>query len=783
MANPLNRYEFASAYDPRIVADYIAKAASARGIDPAIALRVARSEGLGSYVGDQGSSFGPFQLHYGNVAAGGNRVGGLGDTFTKQTGFDARDPSTWQAQVDFSLDQAARGGWGPWHGWKGDPWAGIKGDHKGEAMSAPSQQPQAYQPPPGYARPLAYTSDPMAPSFPSLKAPAQQPQRQPQMEDFFAGTHIPTPAPEAPPTQAPAPQAAPAYLMEDSFEGKRMPKVAAPAASQPSAPPTQGEIAPMPQGEWGFGREMARGAVSGLTGGMGDLTRAGATVEALAGGPSGFFERRRDIIARQEAARQAYEAENPGLSAVATGLGAGVGTVLPMAGIARGVGMAGQAVSRALPRVAPMVERAGAFAAGEGGIPSAVAHGTLYGAGETALSQGVVPEEDRGLKSIMYGAGTGGVLGGVGKAVLGPMTKSFTAEIPEARKNLARLANDKYDLGVHVAQVAQDKKVNDLYHTLTSNEHQTAQIQKWNKHLSEKIGLRGEPLTGENIEKGMRHWGDTIANSVRGKTVTVDNTFQNELYRIHADVLARTPPGDPARQAVATMYNDIMGAIGPRNTMTGEVLNNFIRYQRRIDRTFGANKADPLLRTIGHNLREAFIDAFARSNPSVAGQFTKARQNYKSLAAVDEIVGGRDIGAIDPSSLLSKVRSRKITGDVKELARIGQYLPKMGGTGASKTGGQAGFTKLHAGEVAASLLQPISMAFNLGIPYGQLVSGAAAADLARRGIQQGMLRSKLLNRAALSDTFPAAQAATSAGNVLLGTGAGLGGGVGGMEKR
>ena len=104
---------------------YIRAAAIKRGIDPDVAVRVARSEGMKTYVGDRGSSFGPFQLHYGGVAPGMMQTG-LGDTFTKQTGLDARDPSTWQRQVDFSLDQAKKGGWGPWFGWKGHPWAGIQ---------------------------------------------------------------------------------------------------------------------------------------------------------------------------------------------------------------------------------------------------------------------------------------------------------------------------------------------------------------------------------------------------------------------------------------------------------------------------------------------------------------------------------------------------------------------------------------------------------------------------------------------------------------------------------
>ena len=101
---------------------YIRAAAAARGMDPNVAVAVAKSEGLYNYTGDQGTSFGPYQLHYG---------GGLGDTFTKQTGKNASDPSTWKSQVDFSLDQAKSGGWGPWHGWKGAAFAGIPGGGAG----------------------------------------------------------------------------------------------------------------------------------------------------------------------------------------------------------------------------------------------------------------------------------------------------------------------------------------------------------------------------------------------------------------------------------------------------------------------------------------------------------------------------------------------------------------------------------------------------------------------------------------------------------------------------
>jgi hypothetical protein len=118
------------AMTPAEAAAYIRQAAIKRGIDPEVALRVAESEGgfagrPGDYGGgSQPSSFTPFQLHYGGIAPG-MMMAGLGDEFTKRTGLDARDPVNERAAIDFALDQAAHGGWGPWHGWKGTPFAGI----------------------------------------------------------------------------------------------------------------------------------------------------------------------------------------------------------------------------------------------------------------------------------------------------------------------------------------------------------------------------------------------------------------------------------------------------------------------------------------------------------------------------------------------------------------------------------------------------------------------------------------------------------------------------------
>lgn len=109
---------------------YARQSALARGIDPNVALKVLRSEGLNPGVwqsnvinalGQRETSFGPGQLLVG---------GGLGDVFKSETGLNPADPSTWRQNIDFTLNKAAEGGWGPWYGAAKagvGKWEGLRG--------------------------------------------------------------------------------------------------------------------------------------------------------------------------------------------------------------------------------------------------------------------------------------------------------------------------------------------------------------------------------------------------------------------------------------------------------------------------------------------------------------------------------------------------------------------------------------------------------------------------------------------------------------------------------
>lgn len=135
------------------IEEYIRRAAIARGIDPDIAVRVAKHEGglnnptnRAGYVknGFREPSYGPFQLLIGGPGTGFPQ--GLGNRAV-QAGIDPRDPNQWQKGVDFALDEAKRDGWRQWYGAKaaGVPrFGGIRGGGgSSAALGGPGGDPMA----------------------------------------------------------------------------------------------------------------------------------------------------------------------------------------------------------------------------------------------------------------------------------------------------------------------------------------------------------------------------------------------------------------------------------------------------------------------------------------------------------------------------------------------------------------------------------------------------------------------------------------------------------------
>ena len=107
------------------VAAIIQEEAAKRGIDPKVALTIARSEGLNNYRStspgakwgmDREPSYGPFQLLMGKGTGG---KMGMGDDFYAATGIDPskdNSPESIKRQIQFALDHAKSHGWKAWYG-------------------------------------------------------------------------------------------------------------------------------------------------------------------------------------------------------------------------------------------------------------------------------------------------------------------------------------------------------------------------------------------------------------------------------------------------------------------------------------------------------------------------------------------------------------------------------------------------------------------------------------------------------------------------------------------
>jgi hypothetical protein len=119
---------------------YIRREAAKRGMDPDVVMAIVngeggtadptiRSRGYDASLGGQENSIGPFQL---------NMHRGLGANLLAQ-GVDVRDPANVYKGIDYALDQAAAGGWGPWKttmdrlGY--DRWTGIRTPATGSASA------------------------------------------------------------------------------------------------------------------------------------------------------------------------------------------------------------------------------------------------------------------------------------------------------------------------------------------------------------------------------------------------------------------------------------------------------------------------------------------------------------------------------------------------------------------------------------------------------------------------------------------------------------------------
>lgn len=187
------------------IANYIVRQAIAKGVDPHFALGMALSEGLNpntigsAYFGNRdrgGYSYGPYQLFSRSQDPNVIRPGGLAYDFYRRTGLSPNDPSTWRAQVNYAIDNFARGNYKPWNAYR---------DRGG---FSPIQQIGA-----NFANKNNITGEVVTPAASAVPLPPPRPQIPPPSEPQGAAERaklLATSIAQAGPAERPVPVSAPA---------------------------------------------------------------------------------------------------------------------------------------------------------------------------------------------------------------------------------------------------------------------------------------------------------------------------------------------------------------------------------------------------------------------------------------------------------------------------------------------------------------------------------------------------------------------------------------------
>lgn len=712
------------------VEEYIRHAALARGINPDVAVAVSRNESrLGQdYTGDQGSSFGPYQLHYGRVAPGGNAVGGLGDTFTKKTGLNARDPKTWRDQVDFSLDQARAGGWGPWHGWKGSPGAGIGTGNK--------------------------MADDFLTDFDI--APVKENGGEAKGEKKVT-TKAVTPTEGAPD-------------FESDFEVAPSKVKAEPLHSSPNPPePKPGILANADHDDvWGPLKNIATGAIKGIGNAAGFVGNAANTADYLmARAESAYTGKPVDQVLADFAAKREAKAANPSvLSKIEN-------AIRP-----ENVSPAGPDVYNPILKLTgeyvPQTEGQRLVQSGANAVFGSLGPGVRGAPNPVA---GLVPNIVR--QAPMLGA-TGALGQGVTDATGDPLLgAAATAAIPAATRlggatlnrivgtvdpntaQLAQTARNQFGIPVGAGEISSNPMVrfaNSVVNKLPGSggtAHREEMQTGFNRAVSNTFGEDAPSITPQVMANARDRIGNVFESvAQRTPVIHADPQLATELRQTIHNAQATMTAGEV--EPLIRQVQNIAHLVDPQtNTITGEIYQNLTKRGAPLDRAMQSQ--NPNIKNSAREIREALDGAMERSAPAgVRDDLRQARQDWRNLRTVEPLVAKAPTGDISPALLQGRVNSSfKGThgaaygggGDLKTLSDIGQrFLKEPPSSGTSERGlimhliggaasGAAGLAAgLPAKEAALAILAPA-----LGAGAGRGIGGALRSNLLTERLINGSL--------------------------------------------
>lgn len=567
---------------------------------------------------------------------------------------------------------------------------------------------------------------------------------------------------------------------------QRLAPIEAPKAPPPAppAPPIQVQAPGLPQDEWGAGKEFLNAVTFGAVPSVMAATGSPYTTEQI------------------QQMRKQYEKEYPYRSAAAEiggGIAQGVGLMLagpPVAGAVLG-SRALQAIP-AIQRIAPVIQRMAAMRPGyrgpfpsggyvaESGLPAMAARtaaggvaGAAKGATQAALNVGVhpdIPAEEQ----VKTGAAVGAFAEPAMRYLTGAAGPTMSPRIEESIRDIGKMAQSKYGVNLMPWQLSNMPAEQAIASKLLTPEKAVDQAKQFSKAFG-KLFKHSDVLTPAKISDSIDRIGnvfDTISLRTR---IDLANANGRHLRREIDDLVDEilNDVTDPATQTHLLRTVQNMDTKLFQRPLRGEVIQNLTQKDGTIDKNLSP-KTNSLYQYYNGRLKSIVYDIFHRADPSDAAEWDATKQEYK--AALIAAKSATDAGILDPKRVAKQAQKVRASGDMGELAKIGDKMFSISSIGTPQlppaARGErffdqplvqvlgAGAFPLAAGsltELGSTALNAIGMSPLAAAAGGALLAGGRYGSAkAFEALKNKMLTSPTYQRAIMAGEMPMMQ------NVLTG---------------
>lgn len=545
------------------------------------------------------------------------------------------------------------------------------------------------------------------------------------------------------------------------------PAAAEQASSNPNAVPAAGaQFITMPGGEKrqvGLAPGETAGLQAGFNRGFRDVVDRPAEWLARGSDAIGMTSGEGDRVAAGNTAdRQAYEQQHSADGFADLGrAGSQLAVALPIGGaVGELAGGAGDLISAGAGRVSPTLgaaaDRIGSFIAGTGGgagslgsraeqAGSVITSSALQGAGAGALvsGQSSEPVARQALRGGAFGAVIGPAARTTGAAYTAVADALGGGPVNPELQRLGRLARDKYDINVTGDMISPSPVAQNIGAALRQipgsgmTPARAALQTQFTKAVGNTIGENVEQITPTVMERAAKRIGG-VMDGVAAATPSIPaEGLVDGLAHVQNDASFLTQE----QQGVVNKHiNNVMDAIGPGDTITGEQYQSLTKFNSPLGKALRSSDSD--VRNAAIEIRGHLDDALAQSLPEgspIAQQLKDARLQYKNLKTIEPLVVKGEPGEISPMALQGQVNRsfkgramREAQPDLGELADIGHRFdlrPDSGTAGRTMINATVG----AAGGVGASLLggNPMNALYTLGAAGAAVGAGRVAGSVLR----------------------------------------------------